>query len=670
MYFPVFLHLETSGYGLYPGLARDGIFQVAFSSGLTVVLGANGLGKSTLVNLLYRMLTGPSDISLPEGNVGTSSLKEVSLGRSARTTFSARVHDGAAQATATLRYSIGDKEFTVERSLADLTLRTFSIDHHPSSTSEDALKAAILDTAGVNTFGEWIFLLRTMIFFFEDRRQLVWDPTAQRQLLRCLLLPRDQAHSWTEAERSILEIDTRMRNLNAALSREEFELRRTEKMAQTEPEVREQLVEAEATFKFLTEQQIALATELEELDKLRGDNRLDSMRAQEQLSRELQELERARLYAIESRFPTADESMRYIFSRLMADELCLVCQTPGRTEKRVGMLAAIDRRQCVFCDAQLLKNQAVEPLDAARIETLQERLRQIQETSNAAKHGFEATSAKYAEVRTALAKCTVNLANVRDRLGSLENRLPPDTQKRRSQAESLAEVKGKVAELRGQLREQREAFSVEMTGYRTTISDFSERIKSEFDAAANGFLLERASLSWAPVRVPIGQAGLDGLEPVEYPAFAVEMTGAGFTEGRRRNGPEQVSESQREFIDLAFRMALVKVVATDGAATILVDAPESSLDAVFVGRAAYVLTRFANENALNRLIVTSNLAAGRLIPELLKAAESTPVGRLSRIVDLFELGAPTRAMVEMQADYDRLRAELRAELSEDQANAG
>ncbi len=202
-----------------------------------------------------------------------------------------------------------------------------------------------------------------------------------------------------------------------------------------------------------------------------------------------------------------------------------------------------------------------------------------------------------------------------------------------------------------------------MNGHRDAIRRFSVGIKNAFEEAARGFLLEDSGLSWSPIRVPVGQAGLEGTEPVEYPAFAVDLSGGDFTNVVRRDGPDQVSESQREFIDLAFRMALIRVAAANQAGTIVIDAPESSLDAVFIDRAARVLAHFANGNGLNRLLVTSNLAGSELIPALLIAADNNTASRRNRIVDLFMLGVPTRAMLELSRDYDRYRNELYEKIS-------
>ena len=124
-----------------------------------------------------------------------------------------------------------------------------------------------------------------------------------------------------------------------------------------------------------------------------------------------------------------------------------------------------------------------------------------------------------------------------------------------------------------------------------------------------------------------------------------------------------MSESQREFIDLSFRMALMVVAAEEEAgATLVVDAPESSLDAVFVGRAADVLGRFASPVLGNCLLLTSNLTDGALIPRLLSYIGDS-VER--RVVDLFEVAEPTAAVREFNEEYAAVRRKMFDKLESD-----
>lgn len=658
-HFPVLEQLTVRGYGLYPGQHRDGILDINLVPGLSVVLGANGLGKSTLFNLLFRMLTGPFDVPLPDGAIGTVDLEATELSRSKRLTFSARVLDGAESATATLTFTIGARRFVVERSLRDIGLISCSIDGTPSTINEKDLQGALVAATNVGTFGEWIFLLRTMVFFFEERRMLVWDPAAQRQLLRCLLLEPNESKAWTDAEREILKLDSRMRNLSASLTREERELANTQRRVQAAPGIRAALAEASHQVEQLSTVRDTLIAQVEDHDTLRHRHRLDSMRADEALHQAVHELERARLTAIGDKYPTSSQSMRYIFSRLMADDQCLVCGTEGREEKRLELVAAIDGNLCILCDAPTAAPaNGAEPISDERIARLREAVDQSEQAAKARRAQFDESTARYADISRQLAECVVQLAEANDEETALVRQLPPEEQVARQQGDGLASLRSRVIELRAELKTQRDEFAGSMSAYRDRIRGFSDAVKAEFEDAAHGFLLESCSLSWTPRTTSIGQAGLEGARQVEYPGFSVDMSGANFGDTVRRDGPEQVSESQREFIDLAFRMALIKVAAPDHASTILIDAPESSLDAVFVNRAAAVLARFANDNDKNRLLITSNLAAGKLIPALLLAAEPDPQQRLARIVDLFALGVPTRAMQDLADEYSVLRNEL------------
>ena len=168
-----------------------------------------------------------------------------------------------------------------------------------------------------------------------------------------------------------------------------------------------------------------------------------------------------------------------------------------------------------------------------------------------------------------------------------------------------------------------------------------------FDVYAEGFLLETCRRIWAPQKARLGETGV----LIDFPAFEIEMSGADSPSLVRRTGPDQVSESQREFIDLAFRMALMSIADNSGSGTLVIDAPESSLDAVFVTRAADVLSRFAEPERGNRLLITSNLVEGRLIPSLI-AKGTTTEDRLVRIVNLFKVAAPTVAVQQLRSEYD------------------
>jgi hypothetical protein len=235
----------------------------------------------------------------------------------------------------------------------------------------------------------------------------------------------------------------------------------------------------------------------------------------------------------------------------------------------------------------------------------------------------------------------------------LVKRLPPEEAALHRQRADLASMRSRVAELRRELDSKRQVFRTFLDEKNQALAMQSDAVKKAFEEYAEGFLLEICHLMWSVHKARLGETG----ELFDFPAFELDLSGTDFPTPVRRTGPDQVSESQREFIDLAFRMALIATAGSAGAGTLVIDAPESSLDAVFVTRAADVLARFADPAGGSRLIVTSNLTEGGLIPSLLEKAAPAPE-RGFRILDLFAVAEPTAAIRQLRNEYARVRAAL------------
>ena len=661
-HFPLLQQMVVEHYGLYPGKDRKGRFEIPFGDGLTLILGANGLGKTTLVTMLFRMLAGTGDIPLPEGRIGSVDLSVQEIGKWAQRQFAQRVNDGAQTASAYLKFQVGATRFEVTRRLTDLALTSLIIDDQPAEDTEElTYRNSITAASELGSFGDWILVLRTLVFYFEDRRALVWDPGAQKQLLRALLLNPTQAQEWTLRERKILELDSRMRNLDSALKRETRESNKIDRKTTSAPGVRQALTAAHTRVEQLNEQHDRLVARLDLTDTMRYRARLDAIRAEAEQDKALRELERARLLAIDAHLPDADESIRFILARLMSDETCLVCGTEGVATRRQALQQALDDHRCVVCDSEL-----GDPDHPDVAEMTDERLRALKERYDAAViqaadqiRVRDEANAEHLTTSTDLAACAQERDETDQKVRDLQSQLPPDERRVTEQQKKLDAAGELVTDMRARLKVARTEFGEFLGAHRAQIATFADAIKAKFREAAQGFLFEESQITWAPTRMQVGQAGADGVEPVEYPAFAVELTGSDFPGLKRRGDPNEVSESQREFIDLAFRMALVYVASPDSAASLVIDAPESSLDAVFVERAADVLGRFAKtgNNGVNRLVVTSNLGAGKLVPNLLRemADGGDP---MAPVVDLFHAGVPTRAMEEWKTQYDGLWDQL------------
>lgn len=667
--FPVLERLEVEGYDLFPGGgAEQGGLDAHLHPGLTLILGANGLGKTTLVWMLYRLLTGPYDIPAlsTEDALGGKQLTPKPLRGRRRRLFGERVVDDAANAEARLSFRLGTQTIRVMRSLADLTLVGFSINDVQQSLDEADFQSTIANLAGVWAFGDWILLLRYLVFYFEDRRALVWDSSAQRQILRLLFLPRNVAREWTQLEREVLQLDSRVRNLSASLGREEKALAKQERLSEEKTDIQAQLQGFLDLQEIDEQRQEEIGHALLDLDSDRRAARLEALQTELRREEALRALEHAKLVALQERFPTASETAKYILAQLMSEHECLVCgaEVPDVAEE---LQQRINDSECVVCGSVVGEAETGEqPAIALSDERLEKARKRFESTADAlatTRLELNRSEAEFREAQKELLQLEQSIADRRDKIDNLLSRLPKEEAAIHQQRDELAVLRGRVAALKEQLSLARGQFVDFIDRARGTLVEQAPDIKSGFEDFAREFLIEECELSWSPRKARVGQTGV----PIEFPSFDLNMASASFESPVLRSGPEQVSESQREFIDLAFRMALMGVADPEGGGTLVIDAPESSLDAVFVTRAAQVLGRFASSERGNRLIVTSNLTDGRLIPSLL--AQFRDDNFEDRIIDLFEIAEPTAAVRSHSDEYASVKDRLLVARGRETGNA-
>jgi DNA repair exonuclease SbcCD ATPase subunit len=647
---------------MYPGTKESPGLHADFAPGLTLVVGTNGLGKTTLITMLFRLLTGPFDMQAGSAGttLGTRRLDSRKLTTSETQTFAARVMDRAASATATLTFSLGADRYVVTRGLAALDLSSATKNGRPIELKEESLQDEILHSAEVGTFGEWILLLRLLVFYFEDRRALVWDRSAQVQLLRLLFLSTDASTSWSNRFREIVELDSLVRNSTYVINKEERLIVKSEVAVGRLPEVRQQLELLTGVQEQEQTRLDQLNDQLVELTSDRQNGRLNALRSEQVLETATRSLERLELRALRESFPKSTDTFRYIAAQILTEEVCLTC-TNSVPAFAAQMRERLHTGACPVCDSQFPKRNA-NPVSASKFAEAQQAADAANAQFGTAQEQRASVEAEYAELLEQVAALTATTASRDRQIGELIKQLPPEETAVQERRHGLNADKARLAAHKQRLARLRTDFEATQAGANRVIAESAEEVKEAFDAYASGFLLEDCALAWTTFKDRVGESGM----LVDFPAFQLDMTGAGFISPVRRNGPESVSESQREFIDLSFRMALMDV-ATERSGTLIIDAPESSLDAVFVGRASEVLTRFAESTGDKRLLVTSNLIDGDLVPDLLARSQITSP-QSDRVVDLLRIAAPTAATTQMHDAYLRVRDRI-FERAEEKRNA-
>lgn len=641
--FPRIERVTVRGYDLYPGLGGSNELDLDLSAGPWLVLGVNGLGKSTLLLLMRYLLTG----AVRTRGAGFAGERD-DLQTVNNRFFAVRVLDGAQNAVAQIEVAIGAAQLLVERSLSNLALIKAIITRDGEKeeiTTEEDYRAAFTNLIGVSQFEDVVRALDHLVFFLEVRQSLIWDGAAQFELFRALLTPKLSA-DLRRLEGEIVSADSAARNLNATLYKITTQRQKETVKKVNADDTRARIAATQGELDALLKDETKLSEELDIAENQRADYNLQVKRAEKELDDASQAYEKIKFEVLRQAFAGVSPTDQYIYLKLLSEKICIACNHPAPETAR-EMQARSDAGLCVVCGNQREFDTNVEDIgDTIRgkaveaYEVLELRRRELDElrpqliNSN---NTVLALHRKLSEVR-------LETENKHSKIRHLKKNLPAE------ESLALSREEDRILSLREQVqifRDERALAEQKIDELLVQLSaateEIRERLEEAFDSRAAPFFAEKVRLVYAPRIAKIGQGG----RSFEFPAFEVEMTSGATLSQFVRRTQDQVSLSQREYLDIIFRMNLIDVLGA-GHGTLVVDGPEGSLDAVFAGRAGDLFARFAAGPGVNA-ILACNIVEGGFIPRTLSAYPKDQ--RRSHIVNLIEQATPTQALINLRPEY-------------------
>jgi hypothetical protein len=650
---PLFTELNVSNYGLFPGSPRGTDLHWTFGSGLTLITGVNGLGKTTLLTILLRSLTGPFDLTsagLPEQLEAVLPETPVALNSQTLRFFGQRVADGAENATAALAAQFGKQRVHVERRLNDLSLLSLRVNGQeadlPSRRGEreSLFQDTMCGLFGLGSFVDVLLILHHVIFFLENRPGALWDENAQREILRALFLEKEAAVQVAEYERKVNSADSRARNISTRAFNIQKELDDTKRRETLSPGGRAELEAEQRLLDADMERRQEFERRLSELDEDRKIARLEHEKAKLEKEAAEKEVERIKYTALAHLFPRMQDAARYVFLNILGSGECLVCGADA-SERRAELESSLAAGYCPVCGSEPAKQDHVvapHEVEGARLERARKRAQLARTDEETAHKRVDSLVEEYEKALRLIEEVRRAIEDRQAREKGLIALLPQasttvlDLERtlemtKRSQREAEAERASRVKELRSLLQANEGA-----------VIRHSDRLSSKFRSHVAAMLAENARLVRIETSAKFTQTNIE----FAVPAFRPEMSAANRSGLARRMEPTDVSESQRELIDLAFRLALIDVAASGASSTFVMETPEASLDGLAMARVGTALRAFAQDGE-NRLVVTSNLTNAGMIAALFGGTTSraTEINRRrKRIINLLEIAAPNKAM--------------------------
>ena len=625
--------MKLTSFSLYSQVPN---LDIEMTDGVFCLAGANGLGKTTFLTALNYALTGivvDPDRKLPR------SLEDYfhkSRDYSSEY-FSGRIDESDREtATIELQFSIGNRRYTIARGLFEPSkLRHLEVTRYPATDEDkesmevnsdavtasdlhDEYKRLVTQDVGLKSFDQFAFLQHFVLTFDESRRLLFWHQEALEQAL-FLAFGRDYKDA-EKAETLRKEVDrqgsiARNNKWRATQLRSEIEILTNAIDGETPP----------------TEDEIALGREheeiIEEVDIRRSD--LDSKEAEvneaeltvTKLSAERTSLEAqyAREFAKRVQKRSRVELHPLVRNSLSTAE-CGVCGS-SRAHVVPHIQKSLESHTCPFCESSI-QSEGNDGEAAIRLRNVDDQLEQIRRRLESAQHSYE-------RLRDERYVITQQLSAVQVQAEEFE----------RANAEALKRITERPANIQQRIANLNEVFKSYMSirdeaieernKVRGELRQYQRDVQVRYAAAEEEFvpLFRNLAEDFLGIDLDVMLQSSDTISGGL--SLAVELRGS------IRHQADQLSESQRFFLDIALRMALAQYISDkESTAPMMIDTPEGSLDIAYESRAGRMFASFVR--AGHDIVMTANINTSQLLIRLAEECGRTRM-KLQRMTSWAEL---------------------------------
>lgn len=626
LHMPKLRRLKLERFSLYKSKP---VIEVAFPDGVFCLVGANGLGKSTFLAAVNYALTG----IVPDPDRKFESVREYyEFSRDfADEFFDGRIAEkdrDAAQVS--IEFLAGSKEIQITRGAFDREqLRRLSVtDAETGQVLVDGKRlsaearhkkfAAILsEEIGLISFEQFVFL-QHFVFTFDERRHLLfWDQAVLEQTMYlCFgINPKDAAKA-DSLRREVLKADSLVRNYQWQATGVRTKIEHLEEVADTDIEG-EHFVKLLGRYEKLKRAKVEAETAVQTAREQLEDSELKYAQLTGAVATLTAEYEREfGEYFAAHQPPEAHP----LVSGSIQSIRCGLCGTSGENIVQ-AIKQKLEANSCPLCGSTL-KVRAHRPDTLKKIDT---QLAQAKDDLSQAMTRRQRIAEEQKRAEVALARAVMELDQFERENRSLAeggNQDNPNALQRtiagyREQLEALLSKKETQYRRREDKKKHLRQFQRKLL---TQYADAQERFVPDFKELAQNFL------------------GLDLDIRVEQKAAGVFLTLTVNDTARRKI--YQLSESQRFFVDIALRMALIKYTAAEiHTGCLLIDTPEGSLDIAYETKAGEMFAKFAL--AKFNIIMTANINTSKLLLNLAKRCGKSKM-RLHRMTSWTELSEVQR----------------------------
>ncbi|MBD98953.1 MAG: AAA family ATPase [Verrucomicrobia bacterium] len=658
IYLPSLKKLRLKNFTLYP----NGLdFEYDFINGVNLIIGGNGMGKTTLINIIKYSIIGnykkAFDLYRTYQDRKIEGRKSHSIDYFKNRLDSSFQVEG--EPSVSIEFSINKTEFIVERTLSELSLSAVKIKSgkditvlegdiipqykydnlEPSSRAKHLYynyEQAISKASNIS-FDDLIFFVNEILFFGEDHRTILWNDgysgfDVQNELFNKYFNEPKLDLERQEAERQAKYMDSLSRHRSEDIKAirkilDKIENKNKDKEEQSLEENRVKLVDKVES---LDKKILNLKTIIEssELKVKTLNNQLNELSLKESgILRSKKAIEKK---INEGKWLKQHEDYSLHYQNIVTNGLCPMCS--NELEEKFISETLNSSNQCFLCNNQILQPNKEEEENELKIQDnlLRDAYTQIGNTQKLLieeENRLNDHDKVFKDLTNSKRQASSNLRDVEYELSQLNPESKNKLQEFYDEIAELEKLKNDYAEKSKDERSKANEISKRIEAH---ISSNTKQFSDQFSKYASKFLGVECALTYDKLS--------DGKKRF-YPVI----------DNKLRLHEEALSESQRFFVDHSFRMSILSFFYTTPS-FYMVETPDSSLDISYEKNAAAVFAQFLEKPKV--LILTTNLNNSDFLKYLIKFTDV-------QIINLLEIGKVT-SIQKSSDDMKRISNELKS----------
>lgn len=568
--------------------------HIDFSKKLNIVLGTNGLGKTSLLTMIQYSVIGPYCGELKTRNYGGEQKKRRPMYE--KGFFRNRMTKINKEAYVLVKYVINSDSYEVYHSLYEHKLRKVIfngeeltgdvVGYETYETAYFGKKEVskylinnyhqkLMKSTGLPDENSLIIMMNEIMFFTEDREYIFWNENTSKLLIAKYFMDAEQYAKYEEAQQLVKMYDSqaRLKSYEMSFIKKFLGDEVLENKDIDKDEAVEKLSTLQKEISRVQEKLRKLNAQYNEEDKKRIENRIQY----EQCVKSISELDDLWYKNI---FPDQYNESYKRYAPSISMRKCPFCGTQGKVEsKRVD--------ECFFCGEPIKTKENVD-LKEINIEKKNREIERetLQSNFETLKKELDALKRKINEIEKEL-----NLMLKEE--NELKINLDKDNNDNYKKYTALELEKKKLQSMLDEAKENERQMRIEI----------DKRVEEVFQEYFKIFKKYASSFFGQKQKVNLKLVGNK-----EDRLFKIVLNSS------ERETYYDMSESQRIFVDLSYRLSILDYFHTNS--YFICETPDSSLDLLFEDNAVKTFSNYIDTG--NSLILSANMRNSRLITALLE----------------------------------------------------